>query len=53
MYNFEYFADWNHTEARREYEEWLDEQDDFMVRCHEQDVAGGSRMNEYHKRSMY
>jgi hypothetical protein len=39
MYNFEYFAELESYEARREYEEWLDEQDDNMVRLHEQEMS--------------
>jgi len=39
MYNFEYFAELGEYEARAEYEKWLDEQEDFMVRCHEQEMS--------------
>ena len=39
MYNFEYFAELESYEARREYEEWLDEQEDDMVRLHEQEMS--------------
>ena len=39
MYNFEHFAELEQYEARAEYEAWLDEQEDFMVRCHEQEMS--------------
>ena len=39
MYNFEYFAELESYEARREYEAWLDEQEDDMVRLHEQEMS--------------
>jgi|TARA_X000001382_G_scaffold24792_1_gene15406 hypothetical protein len=39
MYNFEYFAELDQYEARAEYEKWLDEQDDNMVRLHEQEMS--------------
>jgi hypothetical protein len=39
MYNFEYFAELDQYEARAEYEAWLDEQDDNMVRLHEQEMS--------------
>ena len=39
MYNFEYFAELDSYEARAEYEKWLDEQDDNMVRLHEQEMS--------------
>ena len=39
MYNFEYFAELDQYEARAEYEAWLDEQEDFMVRCNEQEIS--------------
>ena len=39
MYNFEYFAELDSYEAQAEYEAWLDEQEDFMVRCHEQEMS--------------
>ena len=38
-HNFEYFAELEQYEARAEYEAWLDEQEDFMVRCHEQEIS--------------
>lgn len=39
MYNFEYFAELESYEARSEYEAWLDEQEDNMVRLHEQEMS--------------
>ena len=39
MYNFEHFAELEQYEARAEYETWLDEQEDFMVQCHEQEMS--------------
>ena len=36
-YNF--YEELDQYEARAEYEKWLDEQDDFMVRCHEQEMS--------------
>ena len=39
MYNFEHFAELEQYEERAEYEKWLDEQEDFMVRCHEQEMS--------------
>ena len=38
-YNFEYFQEFESYEAQEEYNIWLDEQDDFMVRCHEQEMS--------------
>ena len=38
-YNFEYFQELESYEAQEEYNIWLDEQDDFMVRCHEQEMS--------------
>ena len=49
MYNFEYFAELESYEARREYEEWLDEQEEnYIMMMQQQEV-----MNEYHIRSLY
>ena len=39
MYNFEYFAELESCKARREYEEWLDNQEDEMIRLHEQEMS--------------
>ncbi len=36
-YNF--YEELDQYEARAEYEAWLDEQEDFMVRCHEQEMS--------------
>jgi len=38
-YNFEHFQELDQYNARAEYEAWLDEQEDFMVRCHEQEMS--------------
>ena len=36
-YNF--YEELDQYEARAEYEKWLDDQEDFMVRCHEQEMS--------------
>ena len=34
-----FYEELDQYEARAEYEAWLDEQEDFMVRCHEQEIS--------------
>ena len=34
-----FYEELDQYEARAEYEAWLDEQEDFMVRCHEQEMS--------------
>ena len=39
MYNFEHFAELESYEARREYEEWLDEQEEnYIMMMQQQEV---------------
>jgi CCR4-NOT transcriptional regulation complex NOT5 subunit len=38
-YNFEYFQELESYEAQEEYNIWLDEQDDIMVRLHESEMS--------------
>jgi len=34
-----FYEELDQYEARREYEEWLDKQDDDMIRLHEQELS--------------